>query len=61
MQARYQFTSVISASLGVNNLLDRDPCMLTQSSQYGAIGINTDPSMYDITGREYYLALRITM
>ena len=61
VQARYQFTSVISASLGINNLLDRDPCMLTQSSQYGAIGINTDPSMYDITGREYYLALRVTM
>ena len=60
VQANYQFTEALSAAVGINNLLDTDPCYLTQLSQYGATGINTNP-IYDVTGREYYLGIRFAM
>ena len=43
---------------GVRNLFDKDPCALTQISKYGDTGINTDASMFDLTGRDFYLGVR---
>jgi outer membrane receptor protein involved in Fe transport len=58
VQAAYEFGSV-EAYLGVNNLLDEAPCVLGQFTQYGSPGTNTNASMYDVTGREYYAGLRV--
>ncbi len=40
-----------SVSLGVNNLGDKQPPLLTQTSQYGSTGVNTAPEAYDTIGR----------
>ncbi len=44
-------------SLGVNNLGDKQPPLLTQTSQYGSTGVNTAPEAYDTIGRQWYLTL----
>lgn len=51
----YQFSERIDAFLGVNNLFDRQPCILGQLTKHGDVGINTNPSVYDIDGRAFYL------
>src|SRR5690606_117893 len=44
----YAFSERIDAFLGVNNLFDRQPCLLGQLTKHGDVGINTNPSVYDI-------------
>ncbi|HEX6992944.1 MAG TPA: TonB-dependent receptor [Gammaproteobacteria bacterium] len=51
----YEFSDRINAFLGVNNLFDRQPCILGQLTKYGDVGINTNPSVYDIDGRAFYI------
>lgn len=42
--------------LGVSNLGDKQPPLLTQSSQYGITGVNTAPEAYDTIGRQWYVS-----
>jgi len=51
----YSFSERINAFLGVNNLFDRQPCILGQLTKHGDVGINTNPSVYDIDGRAFYI------
>ena len=46
-----------SVSVGVNNLGDKQPPLLTQTSQYGSTGVNTAPEAYDTIGRQWYVTL----
>jgi len=46
-----------SVSLGINNLADKQPPLLTQTSQYGVTGVNTAPEAYDTIGRQWYVTL----
>ena len=57
-QVGFDFTSSIQAFGGVANLLDQDPCILGQITQYGDTGINTNASLYDVTGRNFYVGVR---
>jgi outer membrane receptor protein involved in Fe transport len=45
----------LSLTLGVNNLFDKDPPIYTSDSRAG-IQANTDPSVYDVLGRRYFLS-----
>lgn len=47
----YQFTDGISARVGINNLLDQDAPLMAD------IANNTDASLYDVFGRNFYLSL----
>lgn len=57
-QLGFDVTSSIQTFVGIANLLDTDPCILGQQTQYGNIGTNTEAALYDVTGREYYLGVR---
>jgi outer membrane receptor protein involved in Fe transport len=57
VQGNWAFAGSMEVYAGVNNLLDQDPCILGQITNYGSVGTNTS-SIYDITGREYYAGLR---
>ncbi len=57
-QVGYDFTESIQAFGGIANLLDQEPCILGQNTQYGNVGINTDAALYDVTGREFYFGVR---
>ena len=41
----------------LNNLSDKQPPLLTQTSQYGVTGVNTAPEAYDTIGRQWYVTL----
>jgi len=45
----------LSVNGGVNNLLDRDPPIM------GGVAGTTEPSTYDILGRTFYVAARVTL
>jgi len=55
VRVNYGFSERINAFFGVNNLFDRQPCILGQLTKYGDTGINTNPSVYDIDGRAFYI------
>jgi outer membrane receptor protein involved in Fe transport len=42
--------------LGVTNVGDKNPPLLTQTSQYGTTGVNTAPEAYDTIGRQWYVS-----
>ena len=46
-----------SVTVGVNNVGDKQPPLLTQTSQYGITGVNTAPEAYDTIGRQWYASL----
>ena len=48
----YRFGEHLEARFGVNNLFDNDPPQTAD-----VYSNNTDPSMYDVFGRSYYLTL----
>ena len=50
-----------SVSLGVNNVGDKQPPLLTQTSQYGSTGVNTAPEAYDTIGRQWYVTFTYRM
>ena len=58
VQATYQATDSIQVFGGIRNLLDRDPCSLTQITKYGDVGVNSNGAMFDLTGRDFYLGVR---
>jgi hypothetical protein len=41
---------------GITNLADKQPPLLTQTSQYGITGVNTAPEAYDTIGRQWYVS-----
>jgi outer membrane receptor protein involved in Fe transport len=52
----YELTSNLTLRAGVNNLFDEDPQLYTPFVQ-----ANTDPSLYDILGRRYFVGLNWRM
>ncbi len=46
---------------GVRNLFDQQPCELTQLHKHGHNGLNTNGTMYDVTGRDFYLGLQVRL
>ena len=51
---RWAMNDTFGFTLGVTNLMDKDPPIYTTDSQAG-IQSNTDPSTYDVLGRRYFL------
>jgi outer membrane receptor protein involved in Fe transport len=49
----YEFGEYLTARFGINNLLDNDPPQMADA----VFGPNTDPGLYDVFGRSYYLTL----
>ncbi len=58
VQASYQINDTVNVYGGVNNLFEEDPCILGQLTNYGATGINTAPSIFDVRGRDFYFGVR---
>lgn len=54
-------SDTISLYMGANNVLDEQPPLLTQNSNYGATGINTAPEAYDVIGRQMYAGVNIQL
>ena len=48
-------------SLGVNNVFDKQPPLLTQISQWGNTGTNTASEAYDPVGRAWFLSFGYTL
>jgi outer membrane receptor protein involved in Fe transport len=61
LQASYDVTDTVNLYFGINNLLDEEPPLLTQGTQYGATGVNTAPEAYDVIGRRYYAGVRVDL
>jgi outer membrane receptor protein involved in Fe transport len=51
----WSFDDHVQLSGGINNVLDKDPPIVN-----GVAG-NTEPSTYDILGRTYFVAVRVTL
>jgi len=49
----YQFGESVKATLGINNVEDKDPAFMADSARSN----NTSPGTYDVFGRSYYLNL----
>ena len=59
LQAAYDINDNVNVYFGVNNVLDEEPGVLGQATNYGAVGLNTDPVVYDIIGRRYYAGISV--
>ena len=58
LNGTYRFTKKIALSVGINNLLDKDPPIASSSSVAGSVGNgNTYPQVYDSYGRFIYANL----
>jgi outer membrane receptor protein involved in Fe transport len=53
LSAAWQATDELSVRLGIDNLLDEEPQLYTPDQDSG-----TNPSVYDVIGRRYYVTLR---
>jgi outer membrane receptor protein involved in Fe transport len=49
---RYEVTGNLTIRAGVNNLADQKPRLYSPNVQ-----ANTDPSLYDVLGRRYYVGI----
>jgi outer membrane receptor protein involved in Fe transport len=59
LRGGYDFSENVNVYFGINNVLDEDPPVLGQATNYGATGINTDPVAYDVIGRRYYAGISV--
>lgn len=53
---RWQANDVLSVSLGITNIGDKQPPIYTTDQQAG-VQANTDPSTYDVLGRRFFLSV----
>jgi outer membrane protein OmpA-like peptidoglycan-associated protein len=68
MQVRYHLTDSITPYIGVNNVFDQRPPLVTQQYQQtgaglasGVTGTNTVPDVYDVIGRYIYVGVKFEM
>jgi outer membrane receptor protein involved in Fe transport len=68
LSAHYRLTDQVTTYIGVNNLFNVEPPLVTQEFQQtgagvtsGVTGTNTVPDVYDIIGRFIYFGLRFQM
>lgn len=54
MNARWQITDELSVRGGINNLFDQMPRLYPSNVQAG-----TDPSVYDVVGRRFYMGMNV--
>lgn len=58
VQVNYDFADNYNIYAGINNLLDEEPPILGQGTQFGPTGVNTAAFAYDIYGRSTYIGIR---
>ncbi len=58
LSASYQFSDSLAAYIGINNVLEEEPDILVRGA---AGGTNTDPSVYDVIGRQIFAGFRYSM
>ena len=56
LSAKYDLTENFSIRATVNNLLDEEPQLYTPNVQ-----ANTDPSLYDVLGRRYFVGVNFRL
>jgi outer membrane receptor protein involved in Fe transport len=56
LSSRYDVTPNSSIRVGINNLTNQEPRLYTPNVQ-----ANTDPSLYDVLGRRYFLGFEVRM
>jgi iron complex outermembrane recepter protein len=56
LSARYELNDNLTFRFGVNNLLDQEPRIFTPNVQ-----ANTDPSVFDVLGRRYFIGLNLKL
>lgn len=59
LRAAYDVNENINVHFGINNVLDEEPEVLGQGTNYGSTGINTAPEAYDVIGRRYYAGVSV--
>jgi iron complex outermembrane receptor protein len=52
LRANYRITDSLNAYVGINNTFDQEPDILVRGASGGT---NTDPSVYDVIGRQYFI------
>jgi iron complex outermembrane recepter protein len=61
LSASYEFSSALSMRFGVDNLFDREPPIVgAQPGVTNGTG-NTNPSVYDVLGRSYFLSVKVRL
>jgi len=58
LSAGWEFTPNISMLFGVDNLLDRQPPVVGAQPGVTDGAGSTNPSVYDVLGRRYYLSVK---
>jgi outer membrane receptor protein involved in Fe transport len=56
LTGRYEIKENMTLRLGINNLLDQEPRLYSPNVQS-----NTDPSVYDVLGRRYFIGFDVRM
>ncbi|MCE9684964.1 TonB-dependent receptor [Shewanella sp. AS16] len=59
INARYNFSNGVEATVGIRNLFDKQPPLLPQGTNSGGTGINTASEAYDVTGRYFYAGVTV--
>ncbi len=59
LRGGYDINDNINVYFGINNLLDQEPEVIGQSTNYGNTGINTASEAYDVIGRRYYAGISV--
>lgn len=57
-QIKWGFKENVCVYVGWNNILDEDPPILGQGTQYGSDGVNTNRAAYNVHGRSIYVGFR---
>jgi iron complex outermembrane receptor protein len=61
LRGGYDINENINVYFGINNVLDEEPPVLGQGTNYGSTGINTAPAAYDVIGRRYYAGVSVDL
>lgn len=60
LRLSYQFSPQINSHVGINNLFDVQPPLLTANHKYQQAGTLTNGSAFDLTGRAFYAGVHVT-
>jgi iron complex outermembrane receptor protein len=58
LSAGYEFSRNFSARLGIDNLFDKQPPVVGAQPGVTDGAGNTNPSVYDVLGRRFYLSVK---
>jgi outer membrane receptor protein involved in Fe transport len=60
LRLSYQLSSQVNSHIGVNNLFDVMPPLLTANHKYQQAGTLTNGTAFDLTGRAFYAGIHVT-